>query len=99
MFVRFTNLTIPAEKIEEAKEVYNSEIATAIRKQKGNKAALLLEPEESGVDFISLTLWENEEDIKSFEASEEYKKVLSRIKVFATKAQPKYYNVSGKVEV
>ncbi len=97
MFIRFTNLTIPAERVSEAKAVYTSEIAAVIRKQKGNQGALLLEPEENGDEFISLTLWQNEDDIKAFEATEVYKKVLGRIKEFATKAQQKYYKVADEV--
>ncbi len=79
MFARFTYLYINEDKQPEAKAVYNSEIAPVIRKHKGNKQMLLLEAPGGSNEFISYSLWE-EENIKAFEASDDYPPVIARIK-------------------
>lgn len=96
MFLRFTYLHFDAQKQSEAKSVYNNEVAPAIRKQKGNKEVLLLEPTDGGTEFISYSLWEDEAALKAFEANAEYPPIIARIKELAS--QPpvqKYYLVNS----
>lgn len=96
MFLRFTYLYFDAEKQSEAKAVYNNEVAPAIRKQKGNKEVLLLEPTDGSNEFISYSLWEDESDIKAFEESNEYPPVIARIKELVSRPPvQKYYVVHG----
>ena len=95
MYLRLTHLHFSPENVEKAKEVYISEIASAIRTQKGNKDVLFLESVENSGEFISYSLWENESDIREFEASNEYVKVINRVKEFVSKAPvQKYFKVS-----
>ena len=94
MFLRFTYLYFSPEKLAEAKDIYITEIAPAIHKQKGNKQVLLLEPADGSNEFISFSLWEDESDIKEFEASAHYPPVIARIKEMVSKPPlQKYYNV------
>jgi heme-degrading monooxygenase HmoA len=95
MFLRFTYLYFSAENTAEAKSVYMNEVAPAIRKQKGNKQVLLLEPAAGSDEFISFSLWEDEADIKAFETSAEYPAVIGRIKELSSKPPvQKYYLVN-----
>ncbi len=96
MFLRFTYLYFSPEKAAAAKEVYLKEVAPAIRKQKGSKQVLLLEPAEGSDEFISSSLWESEADIKAFETSAAYPAIIGRIKEMTSK-QPvqKYYLVNS----
>jgi heme-degrading monooxygenase HmoA len=95
MFLRFTYLYFSPEKASEAKSVYITEVAPEIRKQKGNKQVLLLEPAEGSDEFISFSLWETEADIKAFEASAAYPAVIGKIKGLSSKSPvQKYYLVN-----
>lgn len=96
MFVRFTYLYFTADKRADAKAVYNSEIAPVIRKQKGNKQVLLLEAPGDSQEFISYSLWEDEADVKAFEASADYAPVIARIKEMVSEPPvQKYYVAEG----
>ncbi len=95
MFLRFTYLSFPPEKTDKAKEIYMTEVAPVIRKQKGNRQVLLLEPAEGSEEFISFSLWEAESDIKAFEEGTEYPAVIGRIKEIVSKPPvQKYYLVN-----
>ena len=95
MFLRLTYLYFSPENAGKAKDVYMTEIASVIRNQKGNKEVLFLESAENSEEFISYSLWENESDIKAFEASPDYVKAINRVKEFASKAPvQKYYKVN-----
>ncbi len=95
MFLRLTYLHFSSENRGKAKEVYMAEVAPVIRNQKGNKEVLFLEPVENGEEFISYSLWENEEDMEEFESSPDYVKAIGRIKELVSKAPvQKYFKVS-----
>lgn len=91
MFLRLTYLNFSPENTGKAKEVYMAEIASVIRKQKGSKEVLFLESTENSEEFISYTLWENESDIKEFEASPDYVKAINRVKELVSKAPVQKY--------
>jgi len=94
MFARFTYLYFSPEKLAEAKSIYETEIAPVISKQKGNKQALLLEPADDSNEYISYSLWEDESDLKEFEASSDYPPVIARVKEIVSKPPvQKYYHV------
>ena len=96
MYVRFTCLTFPPERLLEAKQVYSAEVAPAIRKQQGNREAILLEPEDETQEFISYTSWDSEADLKAFEESQAYQSVIGRIKQVATAAYQKHYKAISR---
>jgi heme-degrading monooxygenase HmoA len=59
-----------------------------------NARGLLLEPADGSNEFISYSLWEEESDIKEFEASPDYPPVIARIKEMVSKPPlQKYYTV------
>lgn len=93
MKVRFTYLRFPADKVEEAKQVYHTEIAPVIRGYQGNKDVLFLQAESDQHQFISCSMWESANDLKAFEESQEYRQVIGRIKALAEKAEQQYYEV------
>lgn len=92
MYLRFTYLYFPEDKLAEAKHIYLNEVAPVIRQQPGNQQVLLLEPAEEEAAFISFSLWETEADIKAFETSNAYPSVFGRMKELAIRApEQKYY--------
>ena len=95
MFLRLTYLHFSPENTEKAKDVYMTEVALIIGNQKGNKEVLFLESAENNGEFISYSLWENESDLKEFEASSDYVKAINRVREFVSKAPvQKYYKVN-----
>ena len=93
MKVRFTHLRFSPEKVAEAKRVYTQEIAPVIRSHQGSKEVMFLEPEGGGDQYISCTVWESEQDLKAFESSPEYGKVIAKIRELAEKVEQMYYVV------
>lgn len=95
MFLRLTYLHFSPANAGNAKEIYMTEIASVIRNQKGNKEVLFLESTEDNEEFISYSLWENESDIKEFEASPDYLKAINRVKELVSRAPvQKYFRVN-----
>ena len=93
MKVRFTYLRFPADKVEEAKRVYNTEIAPVIRGYQGNKDVMFLQAENDQEQFISCSIWESEKDLKAFEESQAYGQVMGRIRALAETAEQQYYEL------
>ena len=95
MFLRLTYLYFSPENVEKAKEAYMAEVASVIRNQKGSKEVLFLESTENSEEFISYSLWEDESDLKEFEASPDYIKAINRVKEFVSKTPvQKYFKVN-----
>lgn len=95
MFLRFTYLYFSPEKLAEAKDIYITETAPAIRRQKGNKEVLLLEPADGSDEFISYSLWENESDVRNFETGSEYPAIIDRIRKMVSKPPVQKYYVAN----
>jgi hypothetical protein len=55
MYVRLTYLNFLPGKADEAKKIYNSELAPIVKQQKGNLDCRLLEPVDRADDYISMT--------------------------------------------
>src|ERR1043166_7996299 len=95
MFARLTFISIPQNKVEDLRRIYNEEILPVVRQQKGNIGAWLLEPTNSADDFISLTEWISETDANAYETSGTYKMLVDKVKDLSTlKPILKTYNVS-----
>lgn len=54
---------------------------------------MLLEPDNEVEDFVSFSLWEDAQSLAAFESSEDYKKIMGRIKAAVHDVVPKYYHV------
>ena len=80
MIVRLTYISFLPEKAEEAKKIYNNEIVGVVKHQKGNLDCRLLEPVNKADDFISMTVWESEDDANAYHSSGVYKQLVDRIK-------------------
>lgn len=86
MIVRLTYLGFLPGRIEEAKKIYNDEIVGIVRKQKGNLDCRMLEPQDPKDDYISMTVWDNQEDADLYQNSGTYKQLVERVKAFYLKA-------------
>ena len=80
MYVRFTYLKFLPGKIDQAKKLYNDELAPVVRKQKGNIDCRILEPVDANDDYISMTLWDNQQDADAYHSSGVYKQLVDRVR-------------------
>jgi len=85
MYVRLTYLNFLPGKAEEAKKIYNTELAPVVKQQKGNLDCRLLEPTDKANDYISMTTWESKEQADAYQASGVYSQLVNRVKEFYTK--------------
>ena len=95
MFARLTFISVQPESIEEVKRIYNEEIASVVKSQKGNIGVWLLEPTDSADDFISLTEWLSEIEANAYESSGTYRELVNKLKdKYKSKPVLKTYNVA-----
>lgn len=99
MIVRLTFLQFLPEKIEEGKKIYNNEIVKVVKQQKGNLDCRLLEPVNKTDDFISMTVWENEEAANAYHSSGVYKELVNKVRDrFAKDPVLKIYSAESVLE-
>jgi heme-degrading monooxygenase HmoA len=80
MYVRLTYLNFLPGKADEAKSIYDNELAPVVKQQKGNLDCKLLEPVDKVDDYISLTVWDSKEDADAYHASGVYKQLVDRVR-------------------
>lgn len=85
MYVRLTYVNFLPDKTEEAKRIYNNEIAPVVKRQKGNLDCRILEPVDKADDYISLTSWDNKEDAEAYDSNGTYKQLVDSIRRFFSK--------------
>ncbi len=68
-------------------------------RQKGNLDCKLLEPVDKTDDFISMTVWENEDDANAYHSSGVYKQLVDRVRdSFAKNPVLKVYSAENVME-
>jgi heme-degrading monooxygenase HmoA len=99
MYVRLTYLKFLPGKLDQAKKIYYDELAPVVRKQKGNIDCRMLEPVDKNDDYISMTLWDNQEDADAYHSSGVYKQLVDRVRdAFANPPVLKVYSSQGIFE-
>ena len=99
MYVRLTYVDFLPGRAEEAKTIYNGELVSAVKSQKGNLDCRLLEPVSAGEDFISMTVWETKEDSDAYHSSGTYKKMVDRVRdLFSKEPVLKVYSTESVME-
>jgi heme-degrading monooxygenase HmoA len=99
MYVRLTYINFMPGRAEEAKTVYNGELAPAVKKQKGNLDCRMLEPVSMADDYISMTVWETKEDADAYHSSGIYKKLVDRVRdLFSKEPVLKVYSAESVME-
>ena len=99
MYVRLTYLKFLPGKLDQAKKLYYDELAPVVRKQKGNIDCRMLEPVDNNDDYISMTLWDSQEDADAYQSSGVYKQLVDRVRdSFASAPVLKVYSAQGVFE-
>ena len=82
MVVRLTYFSTSADKVEKMRKVYTEEAMPVVRSQKGNLDCKLLEPVNNTDQFISMTVWDNQQDADAYQSTGVYKKLVDRVREF-----------------
>ena len=85
MIVRLTYFNPLPKKVEDLKRMYTDEIAPQVKKQKGNLDCRLLEPASKTDDYISMTVWDNQEDADAYHSNGKYRQMVDMVRKFFTK--------------
>jgi heme-degrading monooxygenase HmoA len=85
MIVRLTYLSFSPEKIGEMKKFYNEVAIPTVKSQKGNLDCKLLEPIDRKEEYISMTVWDNQEDANAYQETGVYKSLVDQVRPFFTK--------------
>src|SRR5688572_3010323 len=99
MYVRLTYLNFLPGKMEQAKKIYYDEVVPVIKKQKGNLDCRLLEPVDQDDDYVSMTLWDKQEDADAYHSGGVYQQLVDRVKnTFSKPPVLKVYSTQGIFE-
>ena len=85
MIVRLTFLSFSPEKIGDMKKFYNEVAIPTVKKQKGNLDCRLLEPADRNDEYISMTVWDNQEDADAYNNTGVYKKLVDQVRPYFIK--------------
>jgi quinol monooxygenase YgiN len=95
MIARLTFFNAHPKDVEDLKKMYHEQIVPAIRAQKGNLGAWLLEPTNEKDQFISLSEWISSADADAYESSGKYKELVNKVKSkFQGESSLKVYNIA-----
>jgi heme-degrading monooxygenase HmoA len=95
MFARLTFIKTSVENSDDIKRIYKEEVVPVVRAQKGNIGCWLLEPTNSGDEYISLTEWVSSTEANAYEASGTYRMLVDKLKhLFTERPVLKTYNVA-----
>ena len=94
MYARVVSGTMQLDKNAETVEIYRNSIVPAAKEQKGFKGGNLFTDDQTG-KFISITLWETEDDMISGDSSGYLQEQLGKVAAFFTSApKVEQYTVS-----
>jgi len=85
MVVRLTYLNFLPGKADEAKRIYQEEIVSVVRQQKGNLECRMLEPVDKANEYISLTSWETKEQADAYHGSGVYAELVNKVRALYAK--------------
>jgi heme-degrading monooxygenase HmoA len=99
MIVRLTYFSLLPGKVEGMKRMYTEETTPQVKQQKGNLDCRLLEPVNEADDYISMTVWENQEDADTYHSSGKYKQLVDMARPnFAKEPVLKIYHAENVME-
>jgi len=78
--VRIVSAKIQEDKLEEFKQLYSTEVIPALQTTKGCSYAYLTENLQEENEFISVTIWDSQEDAESYEKNGRFAELLDKTK-------------------
>ncbi len=79
LYVRIVSVSIQKEKENEFKKIYNDEIIPALLSMPGCQYAYLTQSIRESNAFISVTIWDKQEDADHYEKSGRFKELVDKV--------------------
>jgi len=75
--IRLIHIKVAPSEVERAREVWKTECAPLMIRQKGCTSEKLLHCREEPGEFISYSEWDSEEDIEAYRRSDAHKEIVA----------------------
>jgi heme-degrading monooxygenase HmoA len=99
MFMRLVQLNVEMKRINEFRETYNKDIIGRLEKMPGCRFVGLIESGAEESEFISLTLWDTQEQAESYEKGGVYEELLGKIRSYLQNASEWKIQLSENLEL
>ncbi len=99
MFMRLVQLKVEKEEIDRFREVYQDDIIGRLQKTPGCRFAGLIENGSEESEFISLTLWDKQEQAENYERSGVYEELLSKVRPYLQNSSEWKIQLSENLEL
>ena len=99
MFMRLVQLNVERPVINEFRETYNSAVIGKLQKTNGCRFAGLIESGADECEFISLTLWDKQEQAESYEKGGGYEELLGIIRPYLQNSSEWKIQLSENLEL
>ena len=82
MFMRLVQLNVEMQMVDNFRETYNNDIISRLQQMPGCRFIGLIESGSEESEFISLTLWDTQEQAESYEKGGVYDELLGKLRPF-----------------
>ncbi len=99
MFMRLVQLNVERAAISDFRDTYNRDIIERLQKTNGCRFVGLIESGEEECEFISLTLWDKQEQAENYEKGGAYEELLDRIRPYLQNSSEWKIQLSENLEL
>ena len=99
MFMRFLQLKLNEDYVDEFIKFYQADVLTELHKTPGCLFAGLIKSKPEENEFISLTFWQTQKQAENYEASGVFKKLFEKAKTFLSESAEWKIQLSEKMEL
>jgi heme-degrading monooxygenase HmoA len=99
MFMRLVQLYVEISSMDEFRDAYNKDVIERLQSTPGCKYVGLIESREKENEFISLTLWDSQEQAEDYEESGIYSELLNKIRPYLQNSSEWKIQLSENLEL
>lgn len=99
MFLRFVQLNVDTQKISDFRKVYTEDVIQALQKIPGCRFVGLIESGSDNTEFISMTLWDRQEQAEDYEKKGKYSDLVEKIRPFLRNSSEWKIQLSENLEL
>jgi heme-degrading monooxygenase HmoA len=99
MFMRLVQLNVEGQMIDNFRETYNKDIISRLQKMPGCRFAGLIKSGSEESEFISLTLWDTQEQAESYEKGGVYEELVGKLRPFLRNSSEWKVQLSENLEL
>ncbi len=99
MFMRLVQLNVEKREIDKFRDTYQKDIIDRLQKTTGCRFAGLIESGAEESEFISLTLWDEQEQAENYEKGGVYEELLAKIRPYLQNSSEWKIQLSENLEL